>query len=84
MHYLSFLFMYFTGTLSSTTESVLSPNTTDELSNEFLESVGITFENHLYGYMKVIKLSLACMCTLIFLTLHSALLFSLKETVSPL
>ena len=50
--------MYFTGTLSSTTESIPSPNTTDELSNEFLDSVGIIFEKYLYGYRKVTTLSL--------------------------
>ena len=42
--------MYFTGTPSSTTESILSSNTTDELNSEFLESVGILFENYLSGY----------------------------------
>jgi len=50
--------MYLTGTLSSTTESILSPNTTDELSNEFLESVGIIFENYLYNYRNIITFSL--------------------------
>ena len=46
--------MHFTGPLSSTTESTLPPNSTDELSNEFLENVGIIFENYLYGYRKVV------------------------------
>ena len=49
--------MYFAGTMSSTTESILSPNATNELSNEFLESVSIIFflVHHLYGYSEVKK-----------------------------
>ena len=50
--------MYFTGTPSSNMSSTLSANTTDELSNEFLENVGIIYENYLYGYRKVIKYSI--------------------------
>jgi len=49
--------MYSTGTPSSITESILPPNTTDELSNEFLDSVGIIIENYLCGYRKVMTLS---------------------------
>ena len=88
--------MYFTGTPSSITESILPPNTTDELSNEFLDSVGIIFENYLCSYRKVktfffwgsdVEYSYGisvCICTSIFLSLHSDLLFPLKEAVSPL
>ena len=49
--------MYFTGSLSSITESVLPPNATDELSNEFLDSVGIIFEKYLCSYRKFITVS---------------------------
>jgi len=50
--------MYFTGSFSSTMESILSPNTTDELSNEFLENVGIILEKYLYDCSLVITLLL--------------------------
>ena len=43
--------MYVTGTPLSTTESILSPNTTDELSDKFLEEVDIILENYLYDYL---------------------------------
>ena len=74
--------MYFTGTMSSTTELIASPNTTDELSNEFLESVSIIFKNYsLWDSLEVMLNTFmvylyGCICKLIFLTLHSELLFS--------
>ena len=80
--------MYFTGTLSSNTGSILSPNKTDEVSNEFLESVSIIL---LYGYCKVITLSSynsleamlntfldVCIRPLTFLTLHFEKIFEDK------
>ena len=51
--------MHFTGTVSSTVELIPSPNITGELSNEFLESVGIILENYvLYCSSKIITFSL--------------------------
>ena len=40
--------MYFTGTRLSNEGSIQSSNTTDELSNKFLDEVGIEFGNYIF------------------------------------
>ena len=49
---LKIFIMYFTGTLLSNAGSIQSPNTTDELSNEFLESVRIEFESYVFAWLQ--------------------------------